>query len=300
MSTIKKHFRGLTAVLAAFSLVLVAWISQPETVEDKPLITIGVHNGWEEGIAASNLWKVILEDEGYEVSLETADPGPVYTALAAGRFDVNFDVWLPLTHADYIEKYKDDIVDLGSWFDDAKLTIAVNSDAPITSLTELAANADVFDNRLVGIDSGAGLTRITKDAVIPTYGLESINFLESSTPAMLAELKGAQEAGRDIVVTLWRPHWAYSAFDIRDLEDPEGTLGEAEEIHTYSRSGFSDDEPEVDALFRAFIMTGDELASLEEVMFNTDGEVDYPSVARQWLKDHPDFVKDLKARAEDG
>ncbi|MEK8228064.1 hypothetical protein NKG05_21205 [Oerskovia sp. M15] len=60
-----------------------------------------------------------------------------------------------LTHADYKEQYGDDLEDLGYWYDDAKLTIAVNEDAPIDSIDELAANADLFGNRIVGIESGA-------------------------------------------------------------------------------------------------------------------------------------------------
>src|SRR5699024_2622844 len=114
---------------------------------------------------------------------ETADAGIVYTGLAGGDYDVNFDMWLPITHADYLKKYEDDLEQLGVWYDDAKLTIAVNEDAPISSLAELAENADEFGNRIVGIESGAGLTRITQDEAIPTYGLEDMEFVISSTPA---------------------------------------------------------------------------------------------------------------------
>ena len=40
------------------------------------------------------------------------------------------------------------------------------------SLEDLAAQPEVVGNRLVGIEPGAGLTRITKEEVIPTYGLD--------------------------------------------------------------------------------------------------------------------------------
>ncbi len=58
----------------------------------------------------------------------------------------------------------------------------MNEDAPIDSLAELADNAELFDNRLVGIEAGAGLTRITQDEAIPTYGLEDLEYVISSTP----------------------------------------------------------------------------------------------------------------------
>ncbi|QZN84757.1 glycine betaine ABC transporter substrate-binding protein [Cellulomonas sp. C5510] len=264
---------------------------------DLPEVSIGVHSGWDEGIAVSALFQTMLEEDGYTVESQEADAGVVYTGMAGGDFDVNFDMWLPTTHADYLEKYGDDLEQLGVWYDDARLTIAVNEDSPITSLDELAENADVVGNRIVGIESGAGLTRITQDEVIPTYGLEDMEFVVSSTPAMLAELKGATAAGDDIAVTLWRPHWAYDAYPVRDLEDPEGALGDAEEIHTVGRTGFSEDYPTLTKLIEAFTLTDEQLFSLENLMFNEDGGSDPAASAAQWLEDNPDFVTDLKEAA---
>jgi glycine betaine/proline transport system substrate-binding protein len=266
---------------------------------DLASLAIGVHAGWDEGIAASHLFKAILKQEGYNVTTMEADPGVVYTGLAGGDFDVNFDMWLPSTHADYLEQYGDRMELLGSWYDDAKLTIAVNDDSPITSLDELAASADLFDNRIVGIESGAGLTRITQEEAIPSYGLDKMQFLTSSTPAMLAELKGATNAGDNIVVTLWRPHWAYDEFPIRDLEDPDGAMGEAQEINSVGREGFTEDYPTLASWIEAFRLTDEQLFSLENLMFNENGGTDNDASAEQWLEENPTFVDDLKAAAKE-
>lgn len=260
---------------------------------DLSSVSIGIHAGWDEGIAVSHLFATMLEDKGYTVDVQEADTGVVFTGLTGGDFDVNFDMWLPNTHADYFEQYGDDLEMLGVWYDDAKLTIAVNEDAPITSLTELAGSADVFGNRIVGIEAGAGLTRITQDDAIPTYGLENMEFVVSSTPAMLAELKGATQAGDDIAVTLWRPHWAYDEYPIRDLEDPEGAMGGAEELNSVGRTGFAEDYPELAKVIGAFTMTDEQLFSLENQMFNEDGGSDPAASARAWLDENPDFVTDL-------
>ena len=268
------------------------------TGEDQSEVTIAIHNGWDEGIAVSYLWASLLESEGYDVTLEYADPGVVYTGLAGGGFDLNFDMWLPITHADYLEQFGEDMEQLGSWYDDAKLTIAVNEDAPITSLAELADHADAFGGRLVGIEPGAGLTRITKEAVIPGYGLEGIELVESSTPAMLAELTGAVDAGRDIAVTLWRPHWAYDAFPIRDLEDPEGALGAAERIEMVGRTGFAEDFPQVAAWLAAFTLTDEQLFSLENLMFNENEGEDNEGSVEQWLEANAGFFDGIKDAAK--
>lgn len=264
---------------------------------DLSTVSIGVHSGWDEGIAVSALFQTMLEEDGYTVESQEADAGVVYTGLTGGDFDVNFDMWLPTTHADYLDQYGDQMEQLGVWYDDARLTIAVNEDAPITSIDELAENADAFGNRIVGIESGAGLTRITQDEAIPAYGLDDMEFVVSSTPAMLAELKGATDAGENIAVTLWRPHWAYDAYPVRDLEDPEGAMGEAEEIHTVGRTGFSEDYPTLTKLIEAFTLTDEQLFSLENLMFNEDGGSDPAASAAAWLDENPDFVTDLKETA---
>ncbi|WP_246169209.1 glycine betaine ABC transporter substrate-binding protein [Actinotalea subterranea] len=267
------------------------------TSGDQEDITIAIHNGWDEGIAVSYLWANLLESEGYSVELEMADPGPVYTGIAGGQFDVNFDMWLPITHEDYLEKYGDDMEQLGSWYDDAKLTIAVNEDSSITSLSELGDAAEAFDNRLVGIEPGAGLTRITKESVIPTYGLEGMEFIESSTPAMLAELTGAVDAERDVVVTLWRPHWAYDAYPIRDLEDPELALGEAERIEMVGRTGFGEDFPQLAGWLAEFTLTDEQLFSLENIMFNENQGEDNEASVEQWLEENQEFFESIKDAA---
>jgi glycine betaine/proline transport system substrate-binding protein len=267
--------------------------SQEQTT-DKKDHTIGVFNGWPEGEAASYIWKLVLEDKGYNVTLEYADAGTVFLGLSEGDYDVAFDGWLPTTHATYMEQYGDDLVDLGSWNEDAVLTMAVNADAPIDSLAELADHADEFGNRIVGIEPGAGLTEATQEKVIPTYGLEGMDFITSSTPAMLAELKAALDADENIAVTLWRPHWAYDEFDIKDLEDPESTLGTSESIHSIARTGFEDDYPQLTEWIKNFTLSSDLLYSLENVMYNVDPVPDdFTPVVEQWMSENQDYIDGL-------
>lgn len=298
----KKLVYSLTAGAAALALAACAGgsadpapgSSDAETPSGNTSISVGIPAGWDEGVAVSHLWAEILEQQGYQVTLEDAEIGVIFASLAGGdSYDLMFDAWLPITHESYIDRYGDDMEDLGKWYEGASLTIAVNSDAPITSLEEFAANADAFDGRLVGIDPGAGLTQLTESAVIPGYGLEDIDFIVSSTSAMLAELSGAQSAGDNIAVTLWRPHWAYDEFDIRDLEDPKGTLGDDESIHTYARTGFTADFPEVAAWIKNFTFSDEQLTSLENIMFNELGGEDNAGAVKQWLEANPDFIDNL-------
>ncbi|AMB59832.1 glycine betaine ABC transporter substrate-binding protein [Microterricola viridarii] len=288
---------AVTAIGAA-SLLALSGCAAPEAElhdnGDKKDLTIAVFNGWDEGVAASELWKAILDEEGYNVTLEYADVAPVYTGLTTDDYDVVLDTWLPITHASYIKKYGDNLVDLGAWNTEAKLTIAVNEDAPIDSLDELAYNAKLFGNRLVGIEPGAGLTEVTTDSVIPGYGLEGMEYLTSSTPAMLSELKAATAAGENIAVTLWAPHWAYDAFPVKDLADPQGLLGEAEGVHSFGGKSFESNFPTLSGWLKDFTLDSKRLASLENAMFNSGGSgSDYAPAVEKWISENQDYVDTL-------
>lgn len=260
-------------------------------------ISIGVFSGWDEGIVASFLMGNLFESEGATVEYTFAEPGPTFAGVAQGSADIAFDAWLPNTHADYWEEFSDTVEDLGAWYDEAPLTIAVNADAPIQSLEELAENADTMNNRIVGIEPGAGLTRITREQVIPTYGLEDMEFIESSSNAMLQELDTALNAGDNIVVTLWRPHWAYAAYDIRDLEDPENALGDPERIHSFARPGFSEENPQVVEWVSNFNLTAEQLIEIEEIMVvqnEASSNEEYAASIQEWLDANPDFLSQVK------
>ncbi|GAB3576832.1 hypothetical protein GCM10027406_10190 [Leifsonia lichenia] len=279
------------AALVAVAGTSIAAVSQADA--SKGEITVAVFNGWPEGEAASYLWKHVLEEKGYSVKFEYADAGPAFAGLSTGDYDVAFDGWLPTTHEAYLKKYGDSLVDLGAWNDEAKLTIAVNKDAPIDSLDELAAHADEFGNRLVGIEPGAGLTEATQNKVIPEYGLGKLDFMTSSTPAMLAELTSAMKSKDNIAVTLWRPHWAYDQFDLKDLKDPKNTLGTAESIHSIGSADFEKKFPEVATWVKSFTLDSKLLYSLENDMFNGKTTSNYDPIVTKWMHEHQQYVDSL-------
>ncbi|WP_430867332.1 glycine betaine ABC transporter substrate-binding protein [Demequina aurantiaca] len=303
-----KRTTAIVAATAAAGLVLAGCSSSDDDATTEPStsatgeatamaaggdITMAVFNGWDESLATSLLWQSILNDKGYNVELAYADAAPAFQGVADGDYDLVTDVWLPLTHAEYVDTFGEDIVELGAWFDAAALTIAVNADAPIDSLADLAASADEFDNRIVGIEPGAGLTAATENA-IPAYGLEGMDFITSSTPAMLAELDSAQKDGENIAVTLWEPHWAYGAYDLKNLEDPDGLMGEAEEIFTYSRTGFADDMPQVAEWMTNFKMDSEHLYELENQLNGAD-EADQAGIVSDWISANQEWVDSLTA-----
>ncbi len=259
-------------------------------------VTLGFLPSWTDGLSTAYLWQNVLEDKGVDVEFqELGEAAPLYAGLAGGDVDVYPSGWSEVTHADYMKEFGDDIEDLGAWYEGAVLTLAVPEYVDIDSIADLTGNADRFGGRIVGIEPGAGLTRITRDEVIPTYGLDSYELVESSTTAMLAELQSAVDAEEDIVVTLWRPFWANSEFPMKDLKDPEGALGDPEALHTLARAGFSDDCAEVADMMGDFTLTDEQYGSLENMVVNEYGEGRYEEAVDAWFEENPDVEESLKS-----
>ncbi|WP_035700288.1 glycine betaine ABC transporter substrate-binding protein [Glycomyces tenuis] len=250
-------------------------------------LALAIIPGWDEGVVATEVWRQALEDAGYEVTVEEiAEAGVLYEGLANGDIDVFLDGWLPITHATYMDAYGDQLETIGTWNENAALTVAVPSYVDeVDSLTELNDNAELFGNRIVGIEPSAGLTEAVLENSIPTYGIEDMELETSTTASMLSELDSAIAAEEPIVVTLWQPHWAYAKYDLKNLEDPEKTLGEVETINTLATAGFSEEHPELAEVLGTFKMTDEQLAGLEQVVFDEhDGDVEAGTTA--WLQEN--------------
>ncbi len=259
---------------------------------DGGTITLGYIPSWTDGLSTAHLLDTVLTEAGYTVEhQEISEPGILYTALAEGDVDMYPSAWPEVTHASYMEEYGDQIEDLGTYYDGAKLTMAVPEYTDIDSIADLPDNVDMFDGQIVGIEAGAGLTQAVSESVIPTYGLDEAGYTlqTSSTTAMLAELESATDAEEDIVVTLWRPFWANAEYPVKDLEDPEGALGEPEGLHFLGRTGFAEDFPEVADWIGGLSLDDEQYGALEDTVVN-EFEDDPAAGAEAFFEEHSDVV----------
>ncbi|WP_435199995.1 glycine betaine ABC transporter substrate-binding protein [Janibacter sp. GS2] len=258
--------------------------------ESKGTITLGFIPSWSDGLSTAYLLEDQLTKAGYEVEMQTlTEAGPLYTALSQGDVDMYPSAWPEVTHKSYMDKYGDDIEDVGAYYDNAKLTLAVPDYSKIQSIEDLPKFANELDGKIIGIEPGAGLTEATQDNVIPDYDLAGdFKLLTSSTAGMTAELKKATGAEEEIVVTLWRPFWANSEFDMRDLKDPKGALGESEALHFLGTKGFADEFPEAAELIEGIQLDDKQYGSLEDMVVNEYGEGKEAEAIDAWVEENPD------------
>jgi len=234
--------------------------------------------------------KQILEEKGYTIEKNTLDAGIVYAEMAEGNIDVLLAGWLPVTHQDYWALYGDSLEQVNINIPSTWLGIAVPTyvyEQGVTSIYDLETYADEFDNRIVGIEPGAGIMASTTTA-IDVYGLDSITLQSSSTPAMMAEVDSSINDEEWIAFTIWEPHSAFARFDVQKLEDPEEVYGGGDVVYTIAREGFSEDFPEVYAFLQNFAVDPDDQSGW--ILRYSDEGVDPEVVASEWIEENRDLV----------
>ena len=242
---------------------------------------------WDCATASTMTAKAALESMGYEVETLPVAAAAMWQALGTGDVDAMVTAWLPVTHADYYAKVKDSVEKVSVISGGAKLGWAVPAYVTIDSIEELNANADKFDGKIIGIDPGAGLMKLSED-VIREYGLK-LELMEGSGATMTAALANAVKNNEWVAVTAWSPHWMFGKWELKYLKDPKGILGGEEQIEGIVRKGLKKDMPEVYAFFSNF--KWDSPNQLQMVMaWNQEGGSPEEN-AQRFLKEYPDTVK---------
>lgn len=246
---------------------------------------------WAENIAVTNMWKVILENEGFNVDFHLLDMGVQMAALANDELDVNLEVWLPIQDAAYVKQYQDQVnFSEEVWYDNAKVGLVVPEYMEdVNSIEDLNEHKDLFESEIIGFDPGAGTMDVTED-MIKAYGLE-LELIPSSEPAMITEIDEAIQAEKPIVAPLWNPHRVFSEMDLKYLDDPKKIYGEVEKIHTATRQGFSNDFPEVSEWLSNWEMDDDSIGQLMGYVSEAEEAGENPIVgAEKWVGENQDLI----------
>lgn len=269
--------------LAALSLLLL--VSCGNSPAEKK-IKIGYTN-WADCIAITYLTKEVLTEQGYDVELLNADVAPIFASISTKKIDVFMDAWLPVTHKDYMDRYGNRLDTLGEVYKEARIGLVVPDYVPISRIEELNADKERFGAKIVGIDAGSGIMKVTNDA-IAAYQLD-FNLLTSSGPGMTASLKRAIDDGEWVVVTGWTPHWMFERFKLKVLEDPKGVYGNAESIRSIAWKGFREKDPFAAQLISNIRLSDEEIASLMAALEGS--KTTEEATVKAWMKDHAALIE---------
>ena len=275
----------------ALCLLSACLLAIPGHAAEKKHLKI-VYVEWDCATASTYLAKAVLEDRfGYTVEAVPVSNAVMWGALASGDADVSVTAWLPVTHGDFLAKFKDKVDVLGTVTDGARLGLAVPDYVPLKSIEEIEANSERFQNRIIGIDPGAGIMKLT-EKLLKDYKLDKMTLAEGSGATMTASLAAAIRNKEWIVVTGWSPHWMFGRWKLHYLDDPRGSLGKEENIQTVARKNLQKDHPEAWAFLSRFHYA--DANQLESYMnWNQENGLKTPeATARRFMQAHPELVTD--------
>ena len=275
-----------------FALLVIA-VSVMTTVHADNAVPVRIGwTAWSDAEAVTRLAARILETRLHQpVELVLLDIGVQYQGLVNGDIDAMLMSWLPLTHKPYMDKVRDQVVDLGPLYTRARLGWVVPDYIPENQLGSIAdldrpGVGRRLGYQIYGIDPGAGLMQASEKA-LQAYKLDRYRLISSSGAAMTAALSRAIKRKKWIVVTGWSPHWMFARWKLRYLDDPQQALGGRERVDALVRRDFYQDFPvEVsEFLARMFIP----MQELEALMADAT-ETSYDSAVQQYIEQHPGRV----------
>jgi len=250
---------------------------------------------------------VLRPDIGIErVERAEVTPDEGWAELDDGGLDVLTEVYLPNQQRFASEARENtELLNriypgaVNGWFV-PRYAIAPNGPAAgLRSVDQLNRYADVFERKLYDGEKGWVTTEQNADR-IRGFGL-NLEQVTGSEASLLAELKRHYERRRPILVYLWRPHWAHSAFDLVELEEPnpysldcfsDGKLACAMPTNDVWLAARNDLGERAPRLWRLLQKLEIPIADIEAMLLDVDSKGrPVREVARIWVASHSDTIE---------
>ncbi|HFH7924720.1 TPA: ABC transporter permease/substrate binding protein [Streptococcus agalactiae] len=282
-----KKWVGLGAlalfILAALGRIVVNMTSGNEAKGQKVKIA---YVQWDSEVASTNVIAEVLKSKGYDVELTPLDNAVMWQTVANGNADFTTSAWLPKTHGQYFNKYKNSLDDLGPHVENVKIGLVVPKYMNVNSIEELSNQAD---KQITGIEPGAGIMKSAKQSLKDYPNLSSWKLLSASTGAMTTTLGKAIKNKDQVVITGWSPHWMFAKYDLKYLKDPKKSFCGEEHINTIARKNLKKDMPKVYKIIDKFKWTKEDM---ESIMLDMDKGMEPAKAAQKWIKNHKKEVSE--------
>lgn len=252
--------------------------------------------GWADITSTNAMLGLVLEGLGYKQKVDTLSVPVTFESLKNGQLDVFLGNWMPAQ-----ERFVKPLTDAGSLvvirrnLDGIRFTLAVPdyvANAGIKDFADLAANADKFEKKIYGIESGApGNQNIQKMIDANDFGLKDWTLVESSEQGMLSQVEKAKRTGKWTVFLAWEPHPMNAKYAPGYLSGGDKYFGAnygAASVYTVTRRGFSQDCPNLARLLQQ--LTFD--VGIENAIMGAMADGMAPEkAARAELKKRPELIK---------
>jgi len=276
--------RLLLAMLLSSTVAPAALAADPDACRTVTFSDVG----WTDIQATTGVATVLLEALGYEPEVQVLAVPVTYASLKNKDIDVFLGNWMPSMAAD-VQPYLDDgsVETIGQNLTGAGYVIVVPkyvADAGVTSLSDVAANAEKFDAKIYGIEPGNDGNRIILD-MISGGQLPGFDLVESSEAGMLSQAERAIRGQEWIAFLGWTPHPVMGEMDIAYLDGMGDSGFGAATVHTNVRAGYVAECPNVGRFLGNLVFS---LSMENSIMGEILNGADANEAAEAWLKANPD------------
>jgi len=99
-----------------------------------------VSTPWDSERASSGVIKEVLTQKGFDVTVTPVDVAVIFESIANGDADATAAAWMPITHKEFYDDYKDEFEDLGANLEGAIIGLVVPEYMDIDSIEDLQPN----------------------------------------------------------------------------------------------------------------------------------------------------------------
>lgn len=201
----------------------------------------------------------VLHILGYRTDTQQLAVPIILNGVAHGQIDVYLGGWTPVENPmiDPLVK-KGQVVKLAPNVSDAIEGLAVPTyvwRAGVHDVADLNAHAGKFDHKVYGIEAGSGINDAVQAAIKKDKAhLGRWNLVQSSTSAMLVQVKRAVQRHEWIVFVGWRPHWMNIKYSMKYLKDSgnTGTANLKSIVYTVVPADYEHTHPNVARFLKQF------------------------------------------------
>lgn len=288
-----------TTLLVAGGAVMSVGALQAQTLEPGSCQVVRFAEvGWTDITATTAVARELLEPLGYRTRVDTVSVPIAYAGMRNGDFDVFLGNWMPSMASisdPYIER--GEVERLGANLEGAKYTLAVPRyvyDAGVTSVEDLAENAERFEQAIYGIEAGNDGNMIIQEMIDDdAFGLGDWRLRDSSEAGMLAELRSKVQSDEWMVFLGWEPHPMNTNFEMAYLEGADDYFGPdlgGATVYTNTRGGYAEECTNVATLLENLEFT---LEMENQLMASIMDDGEEPrDVARAYLVANPEVLDD--------
>ncbi|ASK62380.1 glycine/betaine ABC transporter [Virgibacillus phasianinus] len=110
------------------------WTKGVEQVDGTPIELVS--SSWDSELFTANVAKIVLAQQGFNVTLTPIDPAILFESISSGDADASLSPWLPTTHGALYKENEGEFVDLGPCYEGTKIGLAVPAYMDVDSLED--------------------------------------------------------------------------------------------------------------------------------------------------------------------